>query len=305
MAASIFPNAEQAAREFITLRDLLRWAVSYFNAHDLSFGQGTDNAWDEAVYLGLSALKLPLDLLEPFLDARLSHQERVQVCSFIEKRVSTRLPAAYITGEAWLQGFKFQITQDCIIPRSPIAELITQQLEPWISDPHAPQHILDMCTGSGCLAILAALHFPEAQVDGADISPQALAVAKDNINLYGLEGRMQLFESNLFAQLPEKTYDLIVCNPPYVNSASMAQLPAEFQHEPTLALAGGHDGMDYVRTILRDAPRFLKEGGMLILEIGHEYEHFVRAFPHLDPLWLSTAQADQQILLLYKEQLES
>src|SRR5690625_3706593 len=169
MAATIFPNAEQATQEYRTLRDILRWAVSYFNAHDISFGQGTDNAWDEAVYLGLSALKLPLDLLEPFLDAHLSTEERAHVCALIEKRVSSRLPAAYLTCEAWLQGFKFHITQDCIIPRSPIAELITQQLEPWVADPTEPQTILDMCTGSGCLAILAALHFPEASVDGADI----------------------------------------------------------------------------------------------------------------------------------------
>ncbi|HLR30771.1 MAG TPA: 50S ribosomal protein L3 N(5)-glutamine methyltransferase [Paenalcaligenes sp.] len=305
MAAPIFPDAQQAAREFTTLRDILRWAVSYFNAHDISFGQGTDNAWDEAVYLGLSALKLPIDLLEPFMDARLSGNERVYLCDLIEQRVNTRLPAAYLTGEAWLQGFKFKISQNCIIPRSPMAELIVQQFEPWIDDPHAPLSILDMCTGSGCLAILAALHFPQAQVDAADISKKALEIAKLNVHSYDLQERLRLFESDLFAQLPAKTYDLILCNPPYVNSDSMANLPAEFKHEPTLALAGGTDGMDAIRNILQAAPRFLRPGGILVLEIGHEYKHFVQAFPRLQPMWLSTAQADHQILLLYKEQLES
>ncbi|HLR82698.1 MAG TPA: 50S ribosomal protein L3 N(5)-glutamine methyltransferase [Paenalcaligenes sp.] len=305
MAASIFPDAQQAAREFTTLRDILRWAVSYFNAHDISFGQGTDNAWDEAVYLGLSALKLPIDLLEPFMDARLSDSERVHLCNLIEQRVSTRLPAAYLTGEAWLQGFKFQINQDCIIPRSPMAELIVQQLDPWIEDPHASLAILDMCTGSGCLAILAALHFSQAQVDAVDISEKALEIANLNVRSYGLQERLQLFKSDLFAQLPAKTYDLILCNPPYVNSDSMNNLPAEFRHEPALALAGGEDGMDAVRDILQAAPRFLNPGGVLILEIGHEYNHFVQAFPKLQPMWLSTAQADHQILLLYKEQLKS
>ncbi|HLS16226.1 MAG TPA: 50S ribosomal protein L3 N(5)-glutamine methyltransferase [Paenalcaligenes sp.] len=304
MAASIFPDVQQAAREFQTLRDILRWAVSLFNEHDISFGQGTDNPWDEAVYLSLSALKLPIDLLEPFMDARLTLSERTHLCALIDKRVTTRLPAAYLTGEAWLQGFKFHISQDCIIPRSPVAELIVQQLEPWIDDPTAPLNILDMCTGSGCLAILAALHFPQANVDAVDISAQALEIAKKNVQAYGLQDRMQLFESDLFAQLPAKTYDLILCNPPYVNSHSMENLPAEFRHEPELALAGGTDGMDAVRNILHDAPRFLNPEGILILEIGHEYEHFVRAFPQLEPMWLSTAQADQQILLLYKEQLE-
>lgn len=305
MVASIFPDAQQAAREFMTLRDILRWAVSYFNAHDISFGQGTDNAWDEAVYLGLTALKLPVDLLEPFMDARLSDGERVHLCNLIEQRVSTRLPAAYLTGEAWLQGFKFQINQDCIIPRSPMAELIVQQLDPWIEDPNAALSILDMCTGSGCLAILAALHFPQAQVTAADISEKALEIANLNVHNYNLQERLQLHKSDLFAQLPAKTYDLILCNPPYVNSDSIANLPAEFKHEPALALAGGDDGMDAVRDILRAAPNFLNPGGVLILEIGHEYNHFVQAFPKLQPMWLSTAQADHQILLLYKEQLES
>lgn len=305
MHAQVFPPAHQAAKEFRTLRDILRWAVSSFHAHELSFGQGTDNAWDEAVYLALASLKLPLDMLEPFLDARLSSSERLDLCLLMEKRIETRLPAAYLMGEAWLQGYRFHISRDCIIPRSPMAELIVQSLQPWVDDPEATEQILDLCTGSGCLAILAALHFPQAQVDGVDISAAALEIAHKNVQDYDLNERVQLFASDLFADLPAKKYDIILCNPPYVNSQSMKDLPAEFRHEPALALAGGDDGMNCVRNIIDQAPQFLTDNGILVLEIGHEYQNFVRAFPHLTPLWLSTAAADQQILLLTREQLES
>lgn len=303
MAASIFPDAQQAAREFQTPRDILRWAVSVFNAHDVQFGQGTDNAWDEAVYLVLAGLQLPVDRLEPFLDARLSLPERTHLCHLIEQRSHSRLPAAYLIGEAWLQGYRFHITPDCIIPRSPIAELLVNELSPWVPDPEAPMQIMDLCTGSGCLAIIAALHFPASRVMAVDISPDALAVAEQNIALYGLQDRVTTLHSDLFQQVPNQSFDLIICNPPYVNQQSMQALPPEFRHEPALALAGGEDGMDLVRDILARAPDYLSNEGLLLLEIGHEYGNFVQAFPDLEPIWLHTANADDQILLLHKKQL--
>lgn len=303
MAHSIFPDAVEAAEQFYTLRDILRWAVSVFHAHEVHFGQGTDNAWDEAVYLALAGLKLPPDKLEPFLDARLALSERKHLCNLIEQRIVRRLPAAYLIGEAWLQGYCFSITQDCIIPRSPIAELLVEQLSPWVTDPEAPLRVMDLCTGSGCLAIIAALNFPTARVDAVDVSTDALAVAQQNINEYGLTDRVHTIHSDLLSNVPKQAYDLIICNPPYVNSSSMQQLPAEFQHEPALALAGGTDGMDLIRQIIKYLPDYLADNGMLVLEVGHEYEHFMQAFPHLEPMWLSTAAAEDQILLLYKEQL--
>lgn len=303
MVSHIFPSAKQAAEQFHTIRDILRWAVSMFHANKIHFGQGTENAWDEAVYLTLATLKLPVDTLEPYLDARLSLTERQHVCELIQKRIDERMPSAYLLNEAWLQGYRFYINQNCIIPRSPIAELIVESLQPWVQDPYQPKLILDLCTGSGCLAILAALYFPDARIDAVDISANALAVAKRNVNDYELQARIKLIQSDLFKQITKIKYDIILCNPPYVNTHSMQKLPKEFLHEPSLALAGGTDGMDYVRTIMNKATHFLQPNGMLILEIGHEYPHFIQAFPNLEPIWLSTATTNNQILLLYKEQL--
>lgn len=299
--------AEQASaqRELLTLRDLLRWAVSYLNHDTLSFGHGSDNAWDEAVYLLLHSLNLPLDQLEPFLDARLLASERERYIALITRRVNEQCPAAYLTGQAWLQGHSFRVSPATIVPRSPIAELLEEQLQPWISDPAQVQHALDMCTGSGCLAILCALAFPEARVDAVDLSSEALEVARLNVSDYGLEDRLSLHHSNLFDDLPAQRYDLIICNPPYVNQHSMDNLPKEYLHEPNMALAGGDDGMDLVRRILQAAPDFLQPEGILVLEIGHEYEHFCAAFPELEPVWLSTENSTDQILLLQREQLVS
>ncbi len=292
-----------AVRELKTLRDLLRWAVSQLNRDTLSFGHGNDNAWDEAVYLLLHSLNLPLDQLEPFLDARLLPEERERYVQLISRRVNEQCPAAYLTGEAWLQGHRFYVSTDTIVPRSPIAELLLDQFQPWIAEPDELEHILDMCTGSGCLAILSALYFPSAQVDAVDLSEAALKVAQRNVHEYGLEERLTLHKSDLFDQLPTQQYDLIVCNPPYVNQASMLALPTEYKHEPSMALAGGLTGMDLVARILQAAPSYLKPEGLLILEIGHEYEHFVAAFPDLEPVWLSTENSHDQILLLQREQL--
>lgn len=300
------PSPAAALAELQTLRDLLRYAVSRFHAAGLSFGHGSDNAWDEAVYLLLHTLHLPPDNLEPFLDARVLTGEKERYARLIERRCEERVPAAYLTGEAWLQGHRFLVDPRVIIPRSPIAELLAEGLQPWVADPGDIGRALDLCTGSGCLAILTALAFPDALVDAVDLSEDALEVAHSNVELYGLEDRVRLIRSDLLDDVPaEGQYDLIVCNPPYVNQASMDALPAEYRHEPTMALAGGEDGMDLVRRILRDAPARMSPGGLIVLEIGHEYDNFTAAFPELEPVWLSTAASENQILLLNREQLTS
>ncbi len=294
---------QSARQELLTLRDLIRYGVSRLNAAQVALGHGSDNAWDETVYLVLHALHLPLDTLEPFLDARVLSEERNRVLELIDRRVTERVPAAYLTNEAWLRGHRFYVDARVIVPRSPIAELLDEGLSPWVQDPQAVDSVLDMCTGSGCLAILAALAFPHAQVDAVDVSSDALEVARRNVDDYGLGDRLALHQSNLFDALPERQYDVIVCNPPYVNSGSMDVLPQEYRHEPHLALAGGADGMDLVRRILQAAPRYLSENGVLVLEIGHERDFFEAAFPELSPVWLDTAEASDQLLLLTREQL--
>lgn len=291
--------------ELLTLRDVLRWSISRFHEAGLVFGHGSDNAWDEAAYLILHTLHLPPDTLDPFLDARLTEPERRDCIALIEKRIETRQPAAYLTGEAWLVGERFRVDPRVIVPRSPIAELLAEHLEPWIDDPGAVGRVLDLCTGSGCLAILAALAFEHAQVDAVDLSSDALEVAADNIALHQLADRVQLRHSDLFDNMASPVYDLILCNPPYVNAHAMAALPPEYAHEPDMALAGGPDGMVLIRRIVRDAPRHMTPDGLLVLEIGHEKAHFEAAFPTLEPIWLSTASASDQILLLTREQLSS
>lgn len=294
---------QNARQELLTLRDLIRYGVSRLNAAQVALGHGSDNAWDETVYLVLHALHLPLDTLEPFLDARVLDEERNRVLNLIDRRVTERVPAAYLTNEAWLRGHRFYVDARVIVPRSPIAELLDEGLSPWVQDAQAVDSVLDMCTGSGCLAILSALAFPYAQVDAVDVSPDALEVARRNVDDYGLADRLALHQSDLFDSLPERQYDVIVCNPPYVNSGSMDVLPQEYRHEPQLALAGGADGMDLVRRILQAAPRYLSENGVLVLEIGHERDFFEAAFPELSPVWLDTVQASDQLLLLTREQL--
>jgi ribosomal protein L3 glutamine methyltransferase len=286
------------------VRDLIRYAVSRFNERKLFFGHGSDNAWDEAVYLVLHALHLPPDQLEPFMDARVLPSERETALSLIDLRCEHRLPAPYLTHEAWLQGYAFHVDQRVIVPRSPIAELLMNQLSPWVADPYEVTGILDLCTGSGCLAIIAAHQFPEAFVDATDISKDALDVAHINVEQHGLKDRLNLHHGSLYDPLPVSAqYDLIISNPPYVNTASMLTLPAEYRHEPSLALAGGDDGMDLVRTIIEQAPAHLRDNGLLLIEIGHEKLFFEAAFPDLEPIWLDTATASDQILLLTKEQL--
>lgn len=288
---------------FTTLRDLLRYAVSRFNNAQLHFGHGSDNAWDEAAYLLLHSLKLPLDRLDPFLDARLLPQEIDAAMALIERRATDRVPAAYLTKEAWLGDYRFYVDERVIVPRSFIAELIPEQFQPWVADPFAVSDVLELCTGSGCLAVLLADAFPNAQVDAVDLSDDALAVAHENVATYQLQDRVQLHRSDLYAALPGKTYDLIITNPPYVNDTSMAALPAEYRHEPAMALAGGKDGMDLVRRIVDGAKARLKPHGVLIVEIGNEYPYAEQAFADLELTWLSTSAGDESVFLLRADQL--
>lgn len=291
--------------EFSTIRDLLRYAVTRFNTDQLFFGHGSSNAFDEAAYLILHTLKLPLDKLDPFLDARLLPNEVANICQVIERRAAERTPAAYITHEAWLGQYRFYVDERAIVPRSFLAELIPEQFSPWIEDARAVGRVLDLCTGSGCLAVLLADAFPNAVVDAVDISPDALAVARRNIDDYRLQKRISLVESDLYRSLPAGHYDLIVSNPPYVNDASMTELPPEYRREPHLALAGGADGMDLVRRIVAGAKEYLTQNGVLVVEIGNESDHAESAFPELELTWLSTSAGDHSVFLLTTEQLVS
>lgn len=283
---------------FTTVRDLLRYAVSRFNAAGLAFGHGSANAYDEAAYLILHTLHLPIDTLEPFLDARLLPSEIDEVLGIITRRADERLPAAYLTHEAWMHGCRFYVDERVIVPRSFIGELLDDGLQPYVADPDEVSAVLELCTGSGCLAILAAHAFPNADVDAVDISADALEVARINVAEYGLDERIALFEGDLFAPLAQRRYDVIIVNPPYVNSTSMAALPAEYRHEPALALAGGEDGMDVVRRIIDEARGWLTDEGVLVVEIGNERTNVEAAIGGLDLVWLSTSAGEDSVFLI-------
>lgn len=294
---------EQAQNELSTLRDLMRFAVSRFTEAGLFFGHGTDNAWDEAAYLLLHTLHLPPERLDPYMDARLTGAERAAVLEIIQRRIAERLPAAYLTNEAWLGDYRFYVDERVIVPRSHIAELLREQLSPWVDDPWAVGKVLDLCTGSGCLAILAAHAFPEAAVDAIDLSPDALAVARRNVDDYDLGARIRLIESDAFSAIPDERYDVIISNPPYVNAESMTSLPEEYRREPKLALASGEDGLDFVRILLREAAGHLSPQGILIVEIGHNRDELERAFPKHSFVWLDTSAGDRFVFMLRRENL--
>jgi ribosomal protein L3 glutamine methyltransferase len=271
----------------------------------VSFGHGTTNAFDEAAWLVLFALGLPLDALEQRAQRELSADEQAQAEALVTQRIATRRPAAYLTKEAWLQNVPFYVDERVIVPRSFIAELLADgegegTLDAWLSD--RTKQVLDLCTGNGSLAVIAAMAYPEIEVDAADISSDALEVARINVDRHQLGARIRLLQSDLMNAV-RGPYDLIVCNPPYVNSESMAKLPAEFRAEPAIALAGGDDGMDLVRRILRDAPAHLNAEGVLVLEIGNERWNFERAFPRAEVAWLPTSAGDDQVLLMTRDAL--
>jgi len=291
------------ANELETVRDWLRWAVSRFNEAKLYFGHGNGNAYDEAAYLLLHALHLPLDRLEPFLDARITQDERARLSELFTRRIDERIPAAYLTREAWLGEFRFLVDERVIVPRSFIAEVLPLGIAPFVGPPETVTTALDLCTGSGCLAILLAHAYPLADVDAVDVSADALAVAQRNVSDYGLADRINLIRSDLFDNLAEKSYDLIICNPPYVTATAMTELPREYRHEPEQALAGGEDGLDAVRTIVRQAPRFLNNGGTLVVEVGHNRAGAESVFPRLPFMWLPTSSSEDAVFLVKREDL--
>ncbi len=267
----------------------------------VAFGHGTTNAFDEAAWLVLWRLRLPLDQLDENAERAVSPGAVAEVRALVDKRIATRKPAAYLTKEAWLQGVDFYVDERAIVPRSFIAELLADaSIDNWLGE-HT-QRVLDLCTGNGSLAVLAAMAWPEVQVDAADISPEALEVAAINVARHQLDARVRLLQSDGLAGVDD-VYDLILCNPPYVNAASMAALPQEYRAEPELALAGGSDGMDFVRRLLADAPARMSEHAVLVLEIGNERPYFEAAFPHLEAVWLSTSAGDDQVLMLTRDAL--
>jgi ribosomal protein L3 glutamine methyltransferase len=286
-----------------TVDALVRYGAARFRASRLAFGHGTTGAWDEAVYLTLHALKLPLDELEPHLGHRPTPRQIANVLRLFERRIRERTPAAYLTHEAWLGDFRFYVDERVIVPRSYIAELLRADLAPWVAQPRKIRTALDLCTGSGCLAVLLAYSFPRAEVDAVDIEHSALGVARRNIANFGLKSRVKAIRSDLFAELGAKRYDLIISNPPYVKTAAMRRLPPEFRREPKVALAGGRDGLDVVRTILRDAAAHMKPGGLLVVEVGHNRSRVEKSFPRLPFTWLETSGGDDCVFLLEREQL--
>ena len=295
----------QAESQLHTFRDLLRFSVSRFNEAGLFFGHGSSNAYDEAAYLILHTLHLPPDQMETFLDARLTNMEVSQVLGIVKRRALEKIPAAYLTQEAWLGDFSFYVDKRVLIPRSFIAELLREQLSPWVSDPSSVHSALDLCTGSGCLAILLAHAFENATIDATDISDEALEVANKNVDDYDLNQRVHLLQSDLFGALEGRLYDLIISNPPYVNAESMASLPEEYLHEPRSALASGNDGLEATKEILKRAAGYLTDEGMLIVEIGHNRAALEDAFPQTPFTWLETSAGDGFVFMLTRDHLPS
>ncbi|EKO3627136.1 50S ribosomal protein L3 N(5)-glutamine methyltransferase [Vibrio metschnikovii] len=292
---------DEAVSELHTLQDMIRWTVSRFNAAQLFYGHGTDNAWDEAVQLILPTLYLPIDVPPHVLNSRLTCSERLRVVERVIKRINERTPIAYLTNKAWFCGLEFFVDERVLVPRSPIGELIQAQFSPWLLD--EPTRIMDLCTGSGCIAIACAYAFPEAEVDAIDISADALQVAEQNIQDHGLEQQVFPIRSDLFRDLPKEQYDIIVTNPPYVDQEDMNSLPDEFKHEPELGLAAGTDGLKLARRILANAPHYLTDNGILVCEVGNSMIHLVDQYPNIPFTWLEFENGGHGVFLLTKQQL--
>jgi ribosomal protein L3 glutamine methyltransferase len=292
-----------AASELGSIRDLIRYAVTRFSRAPLFFGHGQPDAFDEACFLVLRRLQLPLDRTDFFLDARLTRDEVQDLLDLIDQRVGQRLPAAYLIGEAWLQGYRFRVDARVIVPRSFIAELLKEEMAPWVTDAAAVNSVLDLCTGSACLAIIAADAFPNAHVDAVDLSAEALQVAAQNVEDYGLQDRIRLHRSDLLESVPTQRYDLIVCNPPYVTDLAMSRLPGEYLHEPATSLAAGPDGMQIVRRVLAAAPAHLSPDGLLVVEVGDGRAEVERQFPDLPFTWASTSGGDDMVFIIGAQDL--
>jgi ribosomal protein L3 glutamine methyltransferase len=283
--------------------DFVRWGGTLFRQADLFFGHGTDNAFDESKVLTFHVLSLPWELPENYWLSRLTMVEKQQVTELFKRRIESRKPAAYLTGEAWFSGIRFKVNESTLVPRSPIAELIAQRYEPWVN-PDRVTEVLDLCTGSGCIGIASLQAFPHATVDLVDISADALAVAQQNIELYGLQDVAFTIESDLFSALEGKQYDLIVSNPPYVDVIEMDALPAEFQQEPRLGLEAGKDGLDLVRKILAEAAYYLKDDGVLIVEVGVSQYYMETTYPELPLFWFEFEQGGEGVFAIQKSELE-
>lgn len=289
--------------QFTSLRDMLRWSLTQFYQANLYYGHGTDNAWDEALYLALSALHLPPNVNPAVLDARLLETERAAIIKLVQRRITERIPAAYLTQQAWFAGLSFYVDQRVIIPRSPLAELIEKGFEPWVQA-ETVGRILDLCTGSGCIAIACAANLPQANVDAVDVSSQALEVAQMNVNHHHMQNQVRLIHADLFTGIPGQIYDVIVSNPPYVGKAELLALPAEYQHEPQIALAGGNtDGLDVVIRILQQAEHHLSPEGVLIVEVGNSQQALIERFPEVAFVWLEFERGGDGVFLLTADQL--
>lgn len=287
---------DQARDQLSTIRDFLRWAASEFIAAKLFYGHGTDNPWDEAEQLVLHAIHLTPPLGDEWLDARLTYSERERIVANIQRRINERIPAAYITGQAWFAGLPYVVDARVLVPRSPIAELIEKRFSPWLVN--EPQQILDLCTGSGCIGIACAYAFPDAEVQLSDISYDALAVAEENIQQHGMTERVFAMQSDLFENLHGQRFDLIVSNPPYVDAEDMASLPDEFHAEPELGLASGDDGLDFTRRLLKEAADFLTEEGLLVVEVGNSWPALEAAYPALPFTWVEFERGGHGVFVL-------
>lgn len=294
----------EALAELRTLRDMLRWGYTQFQNAQLFYGHGTDNAWDEIIYLTLAVLKLGCELNPVWLDARLTTDERTQLLHKISCRVNQRIPTAYLVQESWFAGLPFYVDSWVLIPRSPMAELIEQQFSPWV-DAEQVKSILDLGTGSGCIAIACAYAFPNAKIDAVDSSKEALAVASINVERHELQDQINLIQSQDFQNLSGRRYDIIISNPPYVDAHDFAQLPPEYRHEPKMALLAGADGLDMVVRLLAQAKQYLQKEGLLIVEVGNSKAALIKRFPDLAFVWLEFERGDTEVFLLTKEQLEN
>jgi len=294
---------KQAIDELRTLKDFIRWGYSQLNQSEAFFGHGTDNALDDIYALIMHALNLPFDMPEAYLETRLTTDERSKIVDWLEKRIEQRVPTAYLSNEAWFCHLPFYVDERVLIPRSPIAELIEAEFTPWL-EPDDVHAILDLCTGSGCIAIACAYAFPEASVDAVDISPDALDVTRQNIQRHGLEEQVRAIESDIFENVPPTKYDLIVSNPPYVSQDEMQTLPDEYRHEPALGLEAGQDGLDIVHHILSQAGDYLSDNGVLIVEVGNSQEALIQAYPHVPFLWLDFTRGGEGVFMLTAEQVQ-